>query len=208
MIFQDENYTVIEEAVSKELATFLYNYFKIRRLATNAYFNHKIIKPEEKMFGTYNDPQIPNTFSIYGDVAFDTLLIKLQNTMQEVTGLSLYPNYSYARLYKTGDELHRHKDRFSCEISTTLFLGGDKWPIFLEPSGKKGRAGKKIDLNVGDMLVYKGNILEHWRDPFSGAESAQVFLHYTNTKTKGALENIYDGRPHVGIPNDKINRKV
>ena len=37
---------------------------------------------------------------------------------------------------KPGDVLHRHKDRFSCEISTTLNLGGDPWPIHLEPKKK------------------------------------------------------------------------
>ena len=51
--------------------------------------------------------------------------------MEEVTGLKLYPAYTYARIYKKGDELKRHKDRFSCEISTTMNLGGDDWPIYL-----------------------------------------------------------------------------
>ena len=46
--------------------------------------------------------------------------------MQKETGLDLCPTYSYARLYKKdGDELKRHKDRPSCEISTTINLGGD-----------------------------------------------------------------------------------
>ena len=47
--------------------------------------------------------------------------------MEKETGLSLYPTYVYVRIYKKGDILHRHKDEFSCEISTTMNLGGDKW---------------------------------------------------------------------------------
>ena len=39
--------------------------------------------------------------------------------------------------------LKRHKDRFSCEISTTMNLGGDPWPIYLEPSGEVGKKGIK-----------------------------------------------------------------
>jgi hypothetical protein len=39
--------------------------------------------------------------------------------MEKHTKLKLIPTYSYARIYKKGDVLHRHKDRFSCEISTT-----------------------------------------------------------------------------------------
>ena len=42
--------------------------------------------------------------------------------MEKIQNLKLNPTYSYARIYKTGDILHRHKDRFSCEISTTLNL--------------------------------------------------------------------------------------
>ena len=88
--------------------------------------------------------------------------------------------------------LKRHKDRFSCEISTTMNLGGDDWPIYLEPSWKKGvttssnAKGVKVDLKPGDMLVYSGCELEHWREKFKGKECVQVFLHYNNRKTPGA----------------------
>ena len=54
------------------------------------------------------------------------------------TGLKLNTNYSYARIYRKGDVLHRHKDRFSCEIPTTMHLGGGCWPIHLEPDASLG----------------------------------------------------------------------
>jgi hypothetical protein len=130
----------------------------------------------------------------------ETLLFKLLPIMEKHTKLKLNPNYSYARIYKKGDILHRHKDRFSCEISTTLNLGGDPWPIYLEPSGKEGKEGIKVDLNFGDMLIYRGNELEHWREKFKGENCCQVFLHYNNLKTEGSKENIYDRRPHLGLP--------
>ena len=50
------------------------------------------------------------------------------------------------------------------------------------------------------MLVYRGMELEHWREEFQGDNCAQVFLHYNNQKSKGADKNIYDGRPHLGLP--------
>jgi hypothetical protein len=130
----------------------------------------------------------------------ETLLENLLPLMEKNTGLKLNPNYSYARIYKKGDILKRHKDRFSCEISTTLNLGGDPWTIYLEPSGKEGLKGIKVDLKPGDMLVYRGNELEHWREEFKGENCAQVFLHYNNVKTKGSAENIYDKRIHLGLP--------
>ena len=120
--------------------------------------------------------------------------------MEKITKLKLYPSYSYARIYNKGNVLKRHKDRFSCEISTTLNLGGDGWPIYLEPSGKQNMKGIKIDLKPGDMLIYRGCELEHWRDKFKGEICSQVFLHYNNKKTKNSKKNLFDGRPHLGLP--------
>ena len=121
-------------------------------------------------------------------------------TLEDETGLKLYETYSYARIYKTGDELKRHKDRYSCEVSTTLNLGGDNWPIYLEPSGKEGKEGNKISLRQGDMLIYKGCEVEHWRESFNGVNCAQVFLHYNDASDEKAEENRYDGRPFLGLP--------
>ena len=50
------------------------------------------------------------------------------------------------------------------------------------------------------MLIYLGQELEHWREPFQGNECAQVFLHYNNVKSKNAKENVFDTRKHVGLP--------
>ena len=72
---------------------------------------------------------------------------------------------------------------------------------------KKGRKfhkaedfNSKPELKPGDMLVYKGMILEHWRDTFLGDNCAQVFLHYNDVNSKDADKNIYDTRPHLGLP--------
>jgi len=200
--FKKDNFCVIEKAISTDLAIFLYNYFSMQKQVYDTCIKERYISPFETMIGYYESPneQIPNTYSQYANMAFETLLLKLQPVMEKTTGLKLYPNYTYARIYKPGDELKRHKDRFSCEISTTLNLGGDKWPIFIEPSQKKGMKGVSVNLQPGDMLVYRGNILEHWREPFKGKDCAQVFLHYNNSKTKGSKENMFDKRPHLGLP--------
>ena len=97
--------------------------------------------------------------------------------------------------------LARHKDRYSCEISTTLNLGGDPWPIYLDPTGKVSQAGIEVNLNQGDMLIYSGCDLEHWREEFEGQDCGQVFLHYNKANSKNAKKNQFDGRPFVGLPN-------
>jgi hypothetical protein len=201
-MFKKNKYVVIKKAIEKDLAIFLANYFAMKKQVLDTCHQTRYISPYEKMLGFYEEEggQVPSTYSCYSDIAMDTLLLKCQPIMEKTTNLKLYPSYSYARIYKKGDELKRHKDRFSCEISTTLNLGGDDWPIYIEPSGEKGKKGIKVSLKPGDMLVYRGNELEHWREKFKGNQCTQVFLHYNNSKTKGAKENMFDTRPHLGLP--------
>ena len=209
--FDKNNYIVIKKAVEPKIAEFVYNYFLIKRQVARTMFDERYISPFTTEWGVWNDEQVPNTYSHYSDIAMDTLLLKTQPIMEKHTGMKLIPTYSYARIYKKGDVLHRHKDRYSCEISTTVNLGGDPWPIYIENDPSKGglkdgkyksemTEGKKVNLKPGDMLVYKGNLCEHWREAVEGEDCGQVFLHYNNAKTKGAEDNIYDGRPHVGLP--------
>ena len=205
-------YTVIRNAVSYDLANFCYNYFLLKRDAIKYMYDHNIIA-ESPIHGSWGDYQVPGSYSIYSDHVMETLLMKVLPVMKEKTGLNLVPTYSYARVYQHGAELKRHKDRPSCEISTTLNLGGDNWPIFIDPTGsdnvidefknihKPGAPeGVKVDLNPGDMLIYSGCELEHWRKPFEGQLCGQVFLHYNHADGPFAKTNLYDKRPMLGIP--------
>ena len=221
MSFKKKKYTVIRQAISKDLATFIANYFCMQKQVYDTCRQARYFSPFENILGHYENKneQIPDTYSQYANIAMETLLLKCQPKMEEITKLKLYPAYTYARIYKKGDELKRHKDRFSCEISTTMNLGGDPWPIYLNPDPKAGHTygphygkygiqdysstkdkGIKVDLKPGDMLVYSGCELEHWREKFKGKECIQVFLHYNNRKTPGAKDNMFDKRPHLGLP--------
>ena len=211
MDFKKNKYTVIRQAISQDLAAFVATYFLMQKQVYNTCKVARYFSPFENILGSYDDDQIPNTYSHYGNIAMETLMLKCQPEMEKITRLKLYPSYTYARIYKKGDELKRHKDRFSCEISTTMNLAGDDWPIYLEPSGEVGKKGIKVDLKPGDMLVYSGCELEHWREKFTGKVCIQVFLHYNNQKTKGSLKNMFDQRPHLGLPGwfkNRINKKV
>jgi len=184
-------YQVIKNAISYDLANFIFNYFLLKRDAVDFMYKNNITY-DNGMFGTWTDEQIPNTYSHYADQVMETLLVKMLPVMKKHTGLDLCPTYSYARAYKKGDELKKHKDRPSCEISTTINLGGDPWPIFIEDT--------KVLLEVGDMLVYSGCDLEHWREPFEGNICGQVFLHYNHVNGPFAEKNKFDGRPMLGLP--------
>ena len=214
MSFKKNKYTIIRQAISKDLAAFVANYFLMQKQVYDTCKAKRYFSPFENIIGHYEDEneQIPHTYSHYSNIAMETLMLKCQPEMEKVTGLKLYPAYTYARIYKKGDILHRHKDRFSCEISTTMNLGGDPWPIYLSPHENVGvpdgknittiskAKGIKVDLKPGDMLVYSGCELEHWREKFKGKECVQVFLHFNNRKTPGAKDNMFDKRPHLGLP--------
>ena len=215
MTFRVNRYQVIRKAASYELSNFIFNYFLLKRDAVKYMYKNNIVH-DIGMLGTWSDIQIPNTYSIYADHVMETLMVKMLPVMKKETGLQLIPTYSYARLYKKGDILHRHKDRSSCEVSCTLNLGGDPWPIFIDGTGANSilsgsetttvvkpnaPKGTKVLLEVGDMLVYSGCELEHWREPFEGNVCGQVFLHYNHVNGPFAEKNRFDKRPMLGVPN-------
>ena len=216
--FKQNKYQVIKQAISYDLANFCFNYLLLKRDAANFMYSNNIIA-DTGMWGTWKDAQVPGVYSHYADPVMETLLMKVLPVMKEQTGLDLIPTYSYTRVYTKGSILWRHKDRPSCEISTTLNLGGDMWPIYIDPTGqnnilksqytnkgeecivKKGaHPGNRVDLEPGDMLVYSGCELEHWRNEFTGDICAQVFLHYNHRNGPFAEKNKFDNRPLLGIP--------
>ena len=212
MSFIKDNYQVIRNVVSKDVANFVYKYFLLKRQVCKTFRMENYVTRFNNDWGQFGDGQVPKAYAHFGDIAMETLLTEVQPFIEKQANVKLIPTYAYARIYNKGDVLKKHKDRFSCEISTTLNLGGDPWPIHLEakknvgiPDGKKYTAssnnkGISINLKPGDMLVYQGMVLEHWREEFQGDNCAQVFLHYNNQKSKDADKNIYDKRKHLGLP--------
>lgn len=134
----------------------------------------------------------------YGDTLMESILLNLQPTMEQLSGLSLFPTYSFLRIYETGAVLTKHKDRRACEISASVTLGYDAqelWPLWLETHEEP----RPIVLNAGDMLVYKGRELPHWRERFDGNYWIQVFFHYVDAN--GPLASYkFDGRDGLGLP--------
>ena len=212
MSFKKNKYQVIRNAISKEVADIAYRYLQISAEADNWMLKNGVTHAGNKLVGNFKDNQVPGSYAKYGDRLMETLLIKTIDVMQKMPGRKLVPTYSYTRLYKKGNILRRHKDRPSCEISTTLCLGGDHWPIYLDPTGgdyvideyknihKPGAPkGLEVNLKPGDMLIYSGCKLEHWREPFQGQLCGQVFLHYNHADGPFAKTNLYDKRPMLGI---------
>jgi len=150
---------------------------------------------------TVKDEQCPLSEAIHGSVTFDKLLEDLLPHFEKASGLKLFPTYSYARLYNTQDEeLKVHRDRPACEISASITLGfeGNVWSIYMGDNEDKSNS-TKIDMEVGDAVLYRGCDKWHWRDPYKeGKWQAQVFLHYVDQNGPHA-EWKYDKRESLGL---------
>lgn len=130
-------------------------------------------------FNLQGDPQAPNSSAIYDFMTFLRLLVEKIPEVSELLGEKVLPTYTYARVYKEGSELLRHRDRPACEISLTLNLLKDTdWPIYFQrPDGSE----TSIELNPGDAVLYLGCQADHWRNKFEGQECVQLFMHYVRS---------------------------
>jgi len=197
-----EKIHVIRNAYSKELINFVSDYlFLKRKVVTKLTQDQEIPKSSPEWGLIEGDVQVSNTYAHYSDLCAEILLDRGVQIIKEKTGIEVTPTYSYLRIYKHGDALERHKDRYSCEISATLSIYKDKdWPIFADASGKENQDGKPIELEPGDLMLYKGEEIEHWRETFYGENHIQIFLHYNKKGSERAEQNKFDKREFLGLP--------
>ena len=131
------------------------------------------------------DHQAPNSPAIYNFKPFLELLCQKVNEVSKLIEEPVLPTYTYARMYKNGEILARHRDRPACEISLTVHIGGDaNWDISIQkPSSEE----VTLSLNNGDAMLYLGCTADHWRgEPFTGQNYSQVFLHYVRSNGPNA----------------------
>jgi PKHD-type hydroxylase len=163
------------------------------------------------MFDLYNqgklvkDEQCPLSNSVYGNPVFDKILGDLAAPLSSQLGVELLPCYTYARIYRPGEVLKRHTDREACEISGTMTLGFDPgselWPIFFGKDATD-EVGTPINIDVGDLVMYRGNELTHWRPEYKGLWQVQVFFHFVDANGPHK-DHAFDKRPALGMVCDK-----
>ena len=185
--------TVIRNAISKELAGFIASEFSML---------NNIVSTLEPNSDAFNHPSIgDNTFSWYSPVCFEVLMEYIKPIVEEVEGDHLYSTYSYGRIYWNGGELKKHTDRSSSEISVSCCLKKDMdWSLNFE-------GGETVELNVGDICIFPGSVIPHWRDKYYGREYVGAFLQYVrSTGNRSHLK--WDTRPCLGAPYHTTNQVV
>ena len=182
-----QKFKIVRNAISDDTIDLLKNTILLTK--TVKHYSQNVSQDNLKAFG---DEQSPIGFPFYGEIICDALSVSLLPLMQQETGLELFPTYTYGRIYWKGSTLAKHTDRPSCQYSTTLCIYNDPepWPIYME--------GTKVLLEPGDMAIYKGCDIEHWRDPYEGNQQIQLFLHYVDAN--GIHKDWkFDKRPFLGI---------
>lgn len=187
MSFKENKYQVIRNFISEEFTLFIQDYFHLRIQAGHA---------------DIGDKQSPFSYCFYGDPLIETILESSCESLSKVSGVNLLPTYSYTRLYGQTEELIKHRDRESCEISATLSLGipdGENInPIYFS-NNEDGSDAKEILLRPGDICLYRGCDLYHWRPPFTQKWYLQAFLHFVDANGPHK-DHIYDKRRYLGMP--------
>lgn len=192
-MFKDNLYEVVKGAISQELCEHLDIEFELVKKLK--YLSNG--QSEDNIFA-FNDSQITNSFSHYSALCYEALSLQLKPVVEKVTDKTLYPTYTYARIYYPGAVMERHTDRPSCEYSATINITIDPepWEIWFENLQGEHKA---IYLNPGDMIVYKGDTLPHWRTEYKGKRQNQAFLHYVDKRGK-YRDYKWDHRSFLGLP--------
>ena len=196
-----EGYVVLKNFIPKDIIEFTMDSWKVMELDHESYplmaeKEEDIIEnsPEDTLFkstGIYNAP--------FGVALHHYVWDKLKSHID----LELHETYSYSRKYDRGAYLKAHADRPSCEISGTLCLDyrtddSTPWSIWVDNSSdwinrpneifeetqaipmRQRKTAKRIDLEIGDLLLYQGPNVAHWREKLLGEHSYHIFVHFYN----------------------------
>lgn len=175
-----------------------FNPYDVMRMSKRMWFlksNNLLVK----------DPQCPLSNSIYSDPIHSEMQEMYRYKLEDLLGYKLFPTYTYSRIYSPREVLERHRDRPSCQISLTATLDYDTfdnepWDLFVEPN-------VSYKLYPGDVFVYKGCEIDHWRDSFIGISQTQTFFHYVDAEGPYA-DFKYDFRPSLGSSEETRNYEL
>lgn len=192
MNFNEKKFQIIRNFIEPDFVEFIQDYFSMKINAGDV---------------SFEDQQVVGSYEWYGDTLTETILQNSCEVISKEIGTPILPTYSFTRLYMKGDELTKHIDRPSCEVSATLSLGysQDTYinPIYFSKYFDE-RNAEEIILYPGDLCVYKGCDLYHWRPPLQNKWLLQTFLHFVNAEGE-YKHKIYDERSYLGCDKNSSN---
>lgn len=138
--------------------------------------------------------QVEGSLSRYNFPKYKEVHLELKKRIENIIGKKLFPTYYYDRYYFNGQQLTKHLDRDSCEISLSLHIASNpeniSWPFYIKTAEGFDEGAF---LSPGDGLLYKGCERPHWRNALDYKEKKrwklfkqkeediwyhQIFFHY------------------------------
>ena len=229
--FHENRYVVLRNFIPKDIINMTLDTWK----TIEANPNYKDSFFHREIDTTYNSPKssLGKSQGCYKFPPAVALHRWLRDNLRDVIDIELVETYSYTRTYDRGAYLKSHTDRPSCEISATICLDyksddNTPWKIwvqndrnyiddavqdqqqlfdfFQKPVIGKRKGSVAVSLEVGDVLLYQGPNIPHWRDTFLGDYSSHMFLHFINANScMNAVSNLTKP-PHA--PNDTSFRSA
>jgi hypothetical protein len=179
MAFEDDGYVTVRGLLDQSLTELIFQYVLLK---------HKTGMMSEP------DDLIQNAPHLYADPLTESLMLLGQPKVERLVGGNLLPSYSYARLHGPGNTMPIHQDRDASEVGVSICVGGDApWPLWF----RTPTADVAINLEPGDGIVYYGQRLPHWREPFTGSVQVQCVLFYVR-RDGTCAEHAFDGRSGIG----------
>ena len=205
--FVENRYVVLRDFIPKEIITMTMDAWKV--IERNPDQNRLYFYREDDIIHNSPKDSLQKSHGSYCFPPAVALHHWMRNALRDVLDLRLKETYSYTRKYERGAYLKAHTDRPSCEISTTICLdyktddntpwkiwgnGKENWILrkqFQEdiwnevqniPHRERLKNGSvQLALEPGDVLVYQGPNMCHWRDYLLGEYSYHMFLHFHNS---------------------------
>ena len=199
-------YVVLRDFLPKEMITFAMDIWKADEENGGLYTNQEVkditfANPKSSIGKSKGGYCTPWGVALHGFI---------HNKLKDYIDLDLRETYSYTRKYERGAYLGSHTDRPSCEISATLCLDyhtddNTPWKIWVrndknyahtEASIVKEESQdfnhrerinngcKSVSLEPGDILLYQGPNIPHWRDYLLGEYSYHLFVHFFNAQSR------------------------
>jgi hypothetical protein len=140
---------------------------------------------------TIGDTQCDRRYGIHNEGLGRFFHHQIARLVEQIVAEPVVPSYCYFAGYCEGAALKRHTDRAQCEFSVTLLIdyaphpqATSPWPLWLETRGEPVAVSQAL----GDMLIYRGTQLPHWRTALpQGHRSYSLLLHYVRSDFTGPL---------------------
>lgn len=217
--FMKERYVVLRDFLPKDMIRVAMDMWKADEENQDGYTSQEVKditykNPEDSIGKSKGGYCTPWGIALHGYI---------HNKLKDYIDMDLRETYSYTRKYERGAYLGTHTDRPSCEVSATLCLDymtddNTPWKIWVRNDKNYAHVKaevvknesqdlnhrdrvknncKSISLEPGDILLYQGPNIPHWRDHLLGEYSYHLFVHFFNAQSRlSDIEEFVVGNNH------------